>query len=196
MKKYLFILIGLFITLASFSQGSGSLGDPHRRTSRVSTDPIEGTTLTLTGTAVIGSTITFPTPFILGATAVTTTGTKFNYLTSATGTTGTATTNIVFSTSPTITTPTFITNLTLPNTKTITKTTGNGNSSTIDGSLAVGDTITGTSIKTNAKLRFAAITDTTIKSIGLSVIGTVLYFCNGTYYYPVVFSKNGATFTR
>lgn len=42
----------------------------------------------------------------LGAVNVTTTGTKLNYLTSATGTTGTASTNIVFSTSPVLTTPT------------------------------------------------------------------------------------------
>ncbi len=37
--------------------------------------------------------------------AVTTTATKLNYLTSATGTTGTASTNVVFSTSPTLITP-------------------------------------------------------------------------------------------
>lgn len=37
--------------------------------------------------------------------AVTTTATKLNYLTSATGTTGTASTNVVFSTSPTLVTP-------------------------------------------------------------------------------------------
>ena len=50
-------------------------------------------------------TVTIPSPFTLGATSVTTTGTKLNYLTSATGTTGTASTNIVFSTSPTLVTP-------------------------------------------------------------------------------------------
>lgn len=38
--------------------------------------------------------------------ALTTTATKLNYLTSATGTTGTATTSVVFSTSPTLVTPT------------------------------------------------------------------------------------------
>jgi hypothetical protein len=52
---------------------------------------------TFTGTVVI------PTPFTLGATSVTTTGTKLNYLTSATGTTGTTSTNLVFSASPTFT---------------------------------------------------------------------------------------------
>jgi len=56
---------------------------------------------TFTGTVVV------PTPFTIGAVSMTTTGTKLNYLTGATGTTGTATTNIVYSTAPTITTPTF-----------------------------------------------------------------------------------------
>ena len=49
--------------------------------------------------------VTMPTPFTLGATSVTTTGTQLNYLNAATGTTGTASTNIVFSTSPTLVTP-------------------------------------------------------------------------------------------
>lgn len=46
--------------------------------------------------------MTFPS-FTLGSTAVTTTGTQLNYLSSATGTTGTASTNIMFSSSPTTT---------------------------------------------------------------------------------------------
>ncbi len=50
-------------------------------------------------------TVTIPTPFTLGATSVTSTGTQLNYLASATGTTGTASTNLVFSTSPTLVTP-------------------------------------------------------------------------------------------
>jgi hypothetical protein len=54
---------------------------------------------TFTGTVVI------PTPFTIGAVSLTTTATKLNYLTSATGTTGTVSTNIVFSTSPTLITP-------------------------------------------------------------------------------------------
>lgn len=41
----------------------------------------------------------------LGGTSVTTTAARLNYLTSASGTTGTTSTNIVFSTSPTLTTP-------------------------------------------------------------------------------------------
>jgi hypothetical protein len=44
-----------------------------------------------------------------GATDVTATYTQLNYLASATGTTGTASTNLVFSTSPTLTSPTFTT---------------------------------------------------------------------------------------
>ena len=57
------------------------------------------------GASTFTDTVTFPTPFTLGATSVTTTGTNLNYLTSATGTTGTTSTNIVFSTSPTLVTP-------------------------------------------------------------------------------------------
>lgn len=59
-------------------------------------------------------TVTIPTPFTLGATLVTSTGTQLNYLAGAVGTTGTNTTNIVYSTSPNITTPTFTTNITCP----------------------------------------------------------------------------------
>lgn len=51
-------------------------------------------------------TVTIPTPFTVGATSVTSTGTQLNYLNAATGTTGTASTNVVFSTSPSLTTPT------------------------------------------------------------------------------------------
>lgn len=51
-------------------------------------------------------TVTIPTPFTLGATSVTSTGTQLNYLNAATGTTGTTSTNLVFSTSPTLVTPT------------------------------------------------------------------------------------------
>lgn len=50
-------------------------------------------------------TVTIPTPFLLGATSMTATGTQLNYLNAATGTTGTTSTNLVFSTSPTLTTP-------------------------------------------------------------------------------------------
>lgn len=49
--------------------------------------------------------VTIPTPFTLGAVSVTSTGTQLNYLSAATGTTGTTSTNLVFSTSPTLVTP-------------------------------------------------------------------------------------------
>ena len=55
---------------------------------------------TFTGTVIV------PTPFTIGAVSMTTTGTILNYLTSAGGTTGTTSTNLVFSTSPTLVTPT------------------------------------------------------------------------------------------
>jgi hypothetical protein len=65
-------------------------------------------------------TVTVPTPFTLGATSVTSTGTQLNYLNAATGTTGTTSTNIVFSTSPTLVTP----NLGTPSAATLTNATG------------------------------------------------------------------------
>jgi hypothetical protein len=46
-------------------------------------------------------TVTIPTPFTLGATSVTATGTQLNYLAAATGTTGTTSSNVVYSASPT-----------------------------------------------------------------------------------------------
>jgi hypothetical protein len=58
-----------------------------------------GTALTISGT-----TLTYATPFTLGATSVTTTGTQLNYLNAATGTTGTTSSNVVFSAAPVFTT--------------------------------------------------------------------------------------------
>lgn len=54
---------------------------------------------TFTGTPIL------PTPFTIGAVSMTATGTQLNYLSSATGTTGTTSTNVVFSTSPSLVTP-------------------------------------------------------------------------------------------
>lgn len=59
-----------------------------------------------TASPTFTGTVTIPTPFTLGATSVTSTGTQLNYLNAATGTTGTTSTNLVFSTSPTLVTPT------------------------------------------------------------------------------------------
>lgn len=108
---------------------AGSSGGTVRSVSTNS--PITGGTITTTGTIGIDTaksqgkiatfgdvnlkapkasptftgTVTIPTPFTLGATSVTTTGTQLNYLNGATGTTGTISTNLVYSTSPTLVTP-------------------------------------------------------------------------------------------
>ena len=52
---------------------------------------------------VFTGTVTIPSPFILGATSVTTIGTQFNYLNAATGTTGATNSNLVYSSAPTFT---------------------------------------------------------------------------------------------
>lgn len=57
----------------------------------------------MTASPVFTGTPTIPTPFTLGATSVTSTGTQLNYLNAATGTTGTTSSNLVFSASPTFT---------------------------------------------------------------------------------------------
>lgn len=63
-----------------------------------------GTVVTLAATQTLTNK-TLTSPSINEAVALTTTATKLNYLTSAGGTTGTTSTNIVFSTSPTLVTP-------------------------------------------------------------------------------------------
>lgn len=66
------------------------------------------TTTSTLATLALSETLTNKTltsPNVNEAVALTSTSTKLNYLTSAGGTTGTATTNIVFSTSPALTTP-------------------------------------------------------------------------------------------
>jgi hypothetical protein len=70
------------------------------------TFPVAGSSLAPLASPTFTGTVTVPTPFTLGAVSVTATGTQLNYLTAATGTTGTTSTNVVFSTSPTLVTPT------------------------------------------------------------------------------------------
>lgn len=62
-------------------------------------------TVSIPASPTFTGTVTVPTPFTLGATSVTSTGTQLNLLNAATGTTGTTSTNLVFSTSPTLVTP-------------------------------------------------------------------------------------------
>ena len=66
---------------------------------------VTSTVSTLAGTETLTNK-TLTSPKLNENVAVTTTATKLNYITNATGTTGTDTTNIVFSTSPTLVTPT------------------------------------------------------------------------------------------
>ncbi len=102
-----------------FNSGTLNFGDGVTNHVLVSTDQtltltnktIAFASNTLTGVAPLASptftgVVTMPTPFTLGAVSVTSTGTQLNYLSAATGTTGTTSTNVVFSTSPTLVTPT------------------------------------------------------------------------------------------
>lgn len=72
-------------------------------------------------------TVTMPSPFTLGATSVTTTGTQLNYLNAATGTTGTTSSKLVYSTSPVFTTPRLASTSTSGYVWTATDSLGNGN---------------------------------------------------------------------
>ncbi len=93
-------------------------------------------------------TVTLPSPFTLGSTSVTTTGTRLNYLSAATGTTGTG--NLVFSASPTFTgtvTGTFSGDLTgnvSGNAGTVTGFTRNSGTLTLSGGHGITVTTTGT----------------------------------------------------
>lgn len=100
-----------------YTNGSGTVAQTGAGTSTTvlhgGTSPAYGSvttsdapTLAPLASPTFTGTVTIPTPFTLGATSVTTTGTQINYLNAATGTTGTTSTNIVFSTSPVLTTPT------------------------------------------------------------------------------------------
>ena len=97
-------------------------------------------------------TVAIPSPFTLGATSVTTTGTQLNYLNAATGTTGTGL--AVFATSPSLVTP----DLGTPSSATLTNATGLPVSTGISGLGAGVATMLATPSSANIA---AAITDET-----------------------------------
>ena len=67
------------------------------------------------------------------------------------------------------------TTLTLPNTKTLTKTTGNGNSSTITGSVVAGDSISGTTLIASGYVAGGNITITNTDTITAAPVGTICF---------------------
>lgn len=110
-------------------------------------------------------TVTIPTPFTLGAVSVTSTGTQLNYISGATGTTGTATTNVVFSTSPTLVTPALGT----PTALVLTNATGLPAASVLAGSLGTGAYVMDSSLQV-VTLELGHATDTTIARVSAGVI--------------------------
>ena len=122
---------------------------------------------TFTGTVVI------PTPFTLGAVSVTTNGTRLNYLTSATGTTGDPTSNLVFSDSPTLLTPALGT----PSAIVLTNATGTAagmTAGTVTGFTPAGGSLTlaGADALT---LTTTGVTDVTFPTTGTLAITSQLY---------------------
>lgn len=125
--------------------------------------PTTGTLATLAGTETFTNK-TLTSPKLNENVAVTTTATKLNYITSATGTTGTASTNIVFSTSPTLVTPVLgAATATSINGLTITSSTG---------------TLTITNSKTLSVSNTLTFTGTDASSVAFGTGGTVAYTSN------------------
>lgn len=108
------------LKVAGTTSGAVTIDAPAVASTYVATLPAATTTLVGTDTTDTLTNKTLTSPKLNENVVVTTTATKLNYLTSATGTTGTASTNVVFSTSPVLTTP----NIGTPSAGTLTSCTG------------------------------------------------------------------------
>ncbi len=117
-------------------------------------------------------TVTMPTPFTLGATSVTSTGTQLNYLNAATGTTGTTSTNLVFSTSPTLVTPALGT----PASGVLTNCTGTASGLTA-GNVTTNANLTGDVTSSGNATTIAAASETTVNN---NTGGWVTYKVSGS----------------
>ena len=158
--------------------------------------PTSGTLATL-GSPTFTGTVTIPSPFTLGSTSVTTTGTQFNYLSSATGTTGTTSSNLVFSNSPTLVTPNLGTPSTLVGTN-ISGTASNltaGNVTTnanLTGAVTSSGNATSLGSFSSANLLAALSTST---GTGLAVFGTSPSLTTPNIGAATATTINGNTFT-
>src|SRR3989344_757658 len=126
--------------------------------------------------------VTIPTPFTLGATSVTSTGTQLNYLNAAIGTTGTTDTNLVFSTSPALITP----DLGTPSALVLTNATGLPAASVLAGTFGTGAYTMDTTLTVPTILGGTATTsDLNLKTTsGIGATGADMHFLVG---------NNGAT---
>lgn len=129
------------------TNGDGVSGNP--------TVAIDSTVATLADVQTLTNK-TLTSPKLNENVAVTTTATKLNYLTSATGTTGTASTNVVFSTSPTLITPALGT----PTAIVLSSATGLPLTTGVTGTLPIPNGGTG---QTSAAAAFAALSPLTTK---------------------------------
>lgn len=167
----------------SIAGGSPPVGLSLYNTSTNTLDLYTGSWISLAplSSPTFSGTVTLPSPFTLGATSVTATGTQLNYLSAATGTTGTTSSNLVFSNSPTLVTPTLgdaiatsINNVAITNPGTA-ATLALANNSTLATSGANAITLTSTGA-TNVTLPTSGTLATTGVLIGVRVLTT-----SGTY---------------